>query len=157
MRTGPGARIVAGHSVGAILEGALIAALAALLFMALSPVSRPAAEFGGTGKAMAAKPSSGHITVGTPVAYGETTIATVNPGGSNHYVLLKCYTPDLTGTLVYGGYFAVNADKQAVLGPFSSYHWTGGGATCTAAEGYFLRDGLGKWVVEASTTFSVTP
>jgi hypothetical protein len=109
------------------------------------------------GAASAGKPASGHITVQTPVAYGDTTVATVNPGGSNRYVLLKCYAPDLDGTLVYGGYFPVNADKQSTLGPFSSYHWTSGGAACTAAEGYFTRDGLGKWVVDASTTFSVTP
>jgi hypothetical protein len=109
------------------------------------------------GSALAGKPASGHITVQTPVRHGETTTATVNPGGANRYVLLKCYAPDLGGALVYGGYFSVNAANQSTLGPFSSYQWTSGGGTCTATEGYFLRDGLGKWVVDASTTFSVAP
>lgn len=105
----------------------------------------------------AAKPASGHITVAEPVSYGGTTTATVNPGGSDVYVFVRCYTPDLDGAYVYAAYFPVSADNTAAIGPLASSLWTSGGASCTAEEGYFTRNGFGRWVVLASDRFAVTP
>ena len=83
------------------------------------------------------------------------TSATVNPGGENVYVLVKCYTSD--GRFVYAAYFPVDANKNANIGPLWSTLWSNSSAQCSAEEGYFTRNGFGKWVVAASTTFNVSP
>ncbi len=69
------------------------------------------------------------------------------------------YSPSASasdGTLVWGGYFAVDSNSQASVGPISAPTWSNASASCTAEEGYFTRDGFGKWVVLAGTTFKVT-
>jgi len=53
----------------------------------------------------------------SPSRHGETTIATVNPGGSDVGVFVRCYAPDLTGKYVYAAYFRVDANQQALIGP----------------------------------------
>jgi hypothetical protein len=98
---------------------------------------------------------SGHLTVDQPVAYGGMTIAHANPGGTNVYVFSQCW--DAAGNYVYARYSAVNADNTSAVGPMSSDVWSGGGASCTAKEGYFTRNGFGRWVTLAETTFTVQP
>ena len=97
----------------------------------------------------------GVITVDDAV-YGGMTTADVNPGGTNTYVFVQCYVPDLDGAYVYARYFAVDDSNQAAIGPLWSTLWPNGPASCTAQEGYFRRDGFGRWVSLASTTFQVT-
>jgi len=99
--------------------------------------------------------TSGVITVADAV-YGGDATAVVNPGGSGIHVLVKCYAPDLGGVGVYGGYFPADANNRATIGPLRSSIWSNSAATCTAEEGYFMRDGWGKWVTIASTTFRVS-
>ena len=101
----------------------------------------------------AARPESGQITVAEPVSHGGMTTATVNPGGADVYVFVRCYAPDLDGAYVYAAYFPVTA----VIGPLASSLWTSGGASCIAEEGYFARNGFGRWVLLASDHFSVVP
>jgi hypothetical protein len=96
---------------------------------------------------------AGVITVPDTV-HGGTTTATVNPGG-DVYVFVQCYTPQLGGEYVYAKYFDV-IDNTALLGPLQSRMWQEGAAGCRAQEGYFMRDGFGKWVVVAETTFNVS-
>ena len=139
------------------LQALLIAAIIVAATVAVSAIYRPATNFLSTGTALAAKPHSGAISVQLPVAHGETTVATVNPGGGDVYVRVRCWAPDLGGAFVYGRYFAVDSSNQATLGPLASTLWTDGAATCIAEEGYFTRNGLGKWVVNATMTFSVDP
>jgi hypothetical protein len=146
----------AGRHIGSVgLQALLIAAIIVSATVALSAIYRPATNFLSTGTVLAAKPQSGAISVQLPVAHGETTVATVNPGGADVYVRLRCYAPDLGGAFVYGRYFPVDSSHQATLGPLASTLWTSGGATCIAEEGYFTRNGLGKWVISATTTFAV--
>ena len=96
---------------------------------------------------------SGHITVGDAV-YGGMTTATVNPGGANVYVYVECSTD---GKLVYAAYFPVDSNNHADVGPLWSTLWSNSAAQCSAQEGYFTRNGFGKWVVDATTTFAVSP
>ncbi len=152
-------RYYAGRSIrhvgSAIAEAALIVAIGVALVFGVAVVggSKPA----GAGNAFAAKPLSGVITVQVPVAHGETTGATVNPGGTDVYVFVQCYAPDFGGEYVYAAYFPVSADKTATIGPLASSLWKSGGASCRAQEGYFTRNGFGKWVALAKTTFTVQP
>ena len=83
------------------------------------------------------------------------TTATVNPGGTDVHVLVKCYTGD--GAFVYAAYFPVDANNSAQIGPLWSTPWSNSSATCPAEDGYYTRNGFGKWVVNASTTFAVSP
>ncbi len=105
-----------------------------------------------TGSAIGAR-QKGVVTVEQPVAHGETTTATVNPGGSRTYVLVQCYTPD--GAYVYAAFFGVDADNRATVGPLTSSLWPSGAGDCTAQEGTFAKNG--RWQVAASTSFSVQP
>ena len=109
------------------------------------------------GAAYAAKgggSASGHITV-ADATWGGMTTATVNPGGEDTYVLVKCYAPDFGGAFVYARYFEADANNRAEIGPLSSSLWPRGDGSCTAEEGYYTRNGFGRWVVLASTTFKV--
>lgn len=145
------------HVTGVGLQALLIAAIVVGATLALAALYRPATNLLSTGTASAARPVTGVISVELPVAHGETTTATVNPGGSDTYVRLRCYAPDLGGAFVYGRYFAVDSANHAILGPLASTLWTSGRASCIAEEGYFTRNGLGKWVILATTTFAVQP
>lgn len=140
--------IVAGtrHIVGVGVQALLIAAILGLAALAASAIYRPAAFIAGVDDASAARNYSGHISVpdGT---YGDTTVATVNPGG-DVWVRARCYQ----GSLVYEQYVKVNADNQATLSLGPTPSWTGGDATCTAQEGEFTRNN--RWRVLAETTFN---
>jgi hypothetical protein len=98
--------------------------------------------------------AGGVITVADTV-HGGTTTATVNPGGEDVHVYVRCYTPDLGGQKVYFSYTPVDGSGHATIGPLASSLWRSGAGACTAEEGYFTRSGLGKWVVVAETTFQV--
>jgi hypothetical protein len=88
-------------------------------------------------------------------AYGGMTTATVNPGTADTYVLVQCYAPDFGGNYVYAAYFPVDANNHAEVGPLWSTLWPRGDASCTAQEGYFTRNGFGRWESLAATTFHV--
>ena len=105
-------------------------------------------------KGAGGKPATGVITV-PDAAYGGTTTATVNPGGTNTYVFVQCYAPDFGGTYVYAAYFPVDSSNHAQLGPLWSTLWPQGNAACRAQEGYFTRNGFGRWESLATTTFRV--
>ena len=117
--------------------------------MALVTASAAVAAAGGKGNGQV----TGVISVPN-VEYAGTTTATVNPGGSDTYVFVQCYTPD--GRYVYAAYFPVDASNHAQLGPLWSTLWSRGDASCKAQEGYFTRNGFGRWESLATTTFQVT-
>jgi hypothetical protein len=106
------------------------------------------------GKGGGANSATGHITVSDAV-YGGMTTATLNPGGAV-YAYVQCYAPDFGGEYVYAAFFPADANNQAQIGPLWSTLWPQGDAACQAQEGYFTRDGFGKWTVVATTTFHVT-
>jgi len=112
------------------------------------------------GTALAAKGGGGGATgvISVPNAtYGGMTTATVNPGTEGTYVLVQCYAPDFGGAYVYAAYFPVDSSsKTATIGPLSSTLWSRGDASCRAQEGYYTRNGFGRWVSLATTTFSVS-
>ena len=112
------------------------------------------------GTALAAKGGGGSLTghISVPDAtYGGMTTATVNPGDADTYVLVQCYAPEFGGSYVYARYFPVDPNtKQASIGPLSSTLWARGDASCRAQEGYYTRNGFGRWVVLAETTFRVS-
>lgn len=122
-----------------------------LLIFALVSASAALAAKGGGGSGHPA----GVITVPDALYAGMTT-ATVNPGGTNTYVFVQCYTPQFGGEYVYAAYFPVDESDRAEIGPLWSTLWLQGDADCRAQEGYFKRDGFGRWVPLASTTFRVT-
>lgn len=97
---------------------------------------------------------TGVISVDNGVWAGMTT-ATVNPGGEDVYVFVQCYAPDFGGKYVYAAYSAVDANNHAAIGPLTSTLWPQSDASCRAQEGYFTRNGFGKWVDLATTTFRV--
>jgi hypothetical protein len=131
------------------LHAAIVAGLAVALFAA-SPV------LAGKGKPASGNgPVTGVITV-PDTQYAGTTTATVNPGGADTYVFVQCYAPDFGGTYVYAAYFPVDSSNHATVGPLWSTLWPQGNASCTAEEGYFTRNGFGRWESLAATTFHVT-
>ena len=133
--------------VGLVLMSAAVLASSAIAV---------AAPKGGSGKdAGGAGNVTGVISVPDTV-YAGTTTATVNPGGEDVYVFVQCYTPDFGGAYVYAAYFPVDGNNQAQVGPLWSTKWLGGDAACQAQEGYFTRNGFGRWVDVATTTFRVT-
>ena len=112
------------------------------------------------GTALAAKGGGGAATgdISVPNAtYGGMTTATVNPGGEDTYVFVQCYAPDLVVRTSTRAYFPVDSSsKTAAIGPLSSTLWPEGDASCRAQEGYYTRNGFGRWVSLATTTFSVS-
>jgi hypothetical protein len=148
MRALSTAASVVRHSLGAVGEALLIAAILAALLLALAPVYGPARTLTGAGVADAAR-VSGHITVPDGV-FGGTTTATVNPGGEKVWVHARCWQD---GTLVYEQYVKVDANNQAVLNLGPTPMWTSGAADCDAREGYWARNN--RWRTVASTTFHV--
>ena len=146
---------MARRGVQAAAEAGLLVAIALALLFGVGPMVGTQPPSGAD--AVAAKPLNGVITVQQPVSHGATTTAAVHPGGANVYVFVQCYTPDFGGEYVYAAYFPVGADNSATIGPLWSTLWNSGGAACRAQEGYFTRNGFGRWVVEAQTTFSVQP
>lgn len=134
------------HVIGVGLQAFLIAAILGLAALAASAVYKPAAFIAGVDDANAARNYAGHISV-PDGNYGETTVATVNPGG-DVWVRARCYQ----GGLVYEQYVKANGENQATLSLGPTPSWTGGDATCTAQEGEFTRNN--RWRVLAETTFS---
>ena len=134
------------HVVGVGVQALLIAAILGLAALAASAIYKPAAFIAGVDNASAARTYSGHISVpdGT---YGDTTVATVNPGG-DVWVRARCYQ----GGLVYEQYAKANGDNQATLTLGPTPNWTGGDASCIAQEGTFGK--TNRWKVLAETTFN---
>lgn len=98
---------------------------------------------------------SGVISVPDAVCGGMMT-ATVNPGGTDVYVLVRYYTPDFDGEFVYVRYFPEDGDNSADIGLLSSRLWPDSGSSVLGRGGLLHRDGLGRWVVVAATTFFVS-
>lgn len=145
MRAGFTTASVARHSIGALAEALLVAAIVGALTVAMAAVSGAAP--GGAAPVAAAR---GVITVPDGV-YAGTTTATVNPGGSGAWARARCYQ---SGTLVYEQYLKVDANNQATftLGP--TQLWTSGAATCTGEELSLGRNQ--RWHTLATTTFNVS-
>jgi hypothetical protein len=122
------------------------AATAALLAsLALGTVAAPT---------FAGKPSGGGTTT-TAVrvdngVYGGTTTAYAGPASAT-WVRALCYQ---NGKLVFEQYRQFDSTRRATLqlGPTPS--WPGGGATCTAQDGYW-RNGS-TWRVTSTSSFSVS-
>jgi hypothetical protein len=121
--------------------------VAPAIVIALAAMPAHAAKGGKGRNASSSDPS---IVVPDAV-YGDEVVATATPGGSDVYVFVQCYNPEY----VYAAYFLVDAGGYATLGPLHASTWPNSAARCTASEGYFTRDGFGKWVEYASTTFNV--
>ena len=119
-------------------------------------VAAPAiADKGGNGNGNGGNgPSTGVITVSDAVYAGMTT-ATVNPGGADTYVFVQCYAPDFNGAYVYAGVLPGGFDQPSSDRALWSTLWPQGDASCQAQEGYFTRNGFGRWVDLATTTFHV--
>jgi hypothetical protein len=134
------------HIFGVGLQALLIAAILGLAALAASAIYKPAAFIAGVDNVSAARNYSGHITV-PDGNYGDTTVATVNPGG-DVWVRARCFQ----GSLVYEQYVKANGANQATLtlGPTPS--WSSGDATCIAQEGTFGK--TNRWKVLAETTFN---
>jgi hypothetical protein len=99
--------------------------------------------------------ATGVISVSDTVHGGYTT-ATVNPGGAEIEVFVRCYAPTFGGRFVYAAYFDVDGSNHASIGPLWSTLWTNGDASCTAEEGYVRRAGNDRWITVATTTFEVS-
>ena len=63
--------------------------------------------------------------------------ATVNPGGTDVYVLVRCYTPDFVGEFVHVRYFPEDGDNSADISVLSSRLWPDSAAQCSAEGGYY--------------------
>ena len=148
MQAGHVARSGLRHALLAIGEAAIVAIILATIFLALSPVYRPAGTLSGTTGVDAG--NRGTISVPNGVFAGTTT-GTVNPGGSDIWAMAECYQ---NGTVVYRQYVKNNAQNTVTftLGPTPS--WSGGDAECFAYEGYWFKGS--RWRVIAQTTFSVS-
>lgn len=133
------------HALVAIGEAGVVALILAALFLALSPIYRPAGTLSGTTGVDAG--ARGTITVPDGIFAGTTT-GTINPGGSDIWAMAECYQ---NGTIVYRQYVKNNAENTVTftLGPTPS--WYGGAAECIAQEGYWFRGS--RWRVIAETTF----
>ncbi len=125
----------------------LVAALLVLATIAALPAM---AGNNGKGKG-AAGATEGHLVVPDAI-HGDTVVAVANPGGDKVYVFAQCWLLD--GTYVFAAYYPV-VNGQASIGPLAATTWPNAAANCTAQEGYFMRDGFGKWVMLAKDEFSV--
>ena len=101
------------------------------------------------------KAGSGTVTVSAgTVLHGGTASVAVSPAGENNHVFVQCYSPDINGKYVYAAYFSAKSSPVTV-GPLKSTLWPNSDADCTADLGYFTRDGFGRWVSFAKTSFEV--
>lgn len=148
MRALSGAASAARHIGGVGLQAILVVGIVAALVLAVSLISKPAADLVGPQAVLAGR--TGNITVPDGTFAGTTT-ATLNPGGSGVWAKAECYQG---GTLVYAQYVKGNSLNEATftLGPTPM--WTSGAANCTAEEGTWGRNG--RWRVVAETTFNVS-
>ncbi len=89
------------------------------------------------------------ITVPDGVFAGTTTATTHT--GTTTWVHANCYQ---SGYQVYEQYVKTDANNQAVLTLGPTPLWTGGAASCTAAEGTWMANG--KFKVSATTNFAVS-
>jgi hypothetical protein len=137
MRAVSTAASAARHSIGALAEAFLIAAIIAAIALSLSAVYKPAAFVAGVGNAQAARAgvsiafansavaTTSWPTVGDAVSFRVGTAGIKTGDIAKLWVANKC---SQGGTVVYAQYLAVH---DGLAGPFG-LSWAGGGASCTA-------------------------
>lgn len=148
MRALSGTASAARHIGGVGLQAILVVGIVVALVLAVSLISKPAANLVGPQSVLAGR--SGSITVPDGV-FGGTTTATLNPGGSGVWAHAECFQ---AGKRVYAEYVKADSLNEATfrLGP--TPNWSSGPADCTAEEGTWARNG--RWRVVADTTFHVS-
>ena len=130
------------------LEAMLVAVLVWVAAMSLAGISE---NGGGLAGAATAARQAAELTVPDGV-FGGTTVAHATPGGDGTWVHATCVQ---AGRVALSEWARVDATNHATLTLGPTATWTGGGASCTAEQGYFA--GNGRWRVQDSTTFSVAP
>jgi len=131
----------------------LLIACAGVALAVLTGVPAASAKGPGGGKGHQPSGSAGIESVSVPPsAYATAATATVSTSRTSAQVSTICY---LDGKPVYTGLYPV-VDGQATTGVLSSVLWPRSAADCTAELGYVSRDGMGRWTVTASTTFTVS-
>jgi hypothetical protein len=148
------------HSFGALAEGLLVAFLLAALLLALSPVSNPASQLAGTGRAQAAVSkgsswialSQATARAGAPSLGSDVAFATGYPTNvKNPRIEVLCYQDS---TLVYGEAGSVDHSFQ-LGGGWSLWLERGGAADCTANLFYFgWKAGKQTYNKLATTSFA---
>lgn len=175
MNTNSKASAAAGHTLGVLAQAALIAAIAVLAALALSPVFRPAASIAGVDTAKAgastssvwvespsgARLASGALQFNDPFTVGYATRerkpwarAVCFPNASTVYSFTKA-----DGS-VWGMYYSVYADgpqaQAFVAGESVDGNWASGGADCRVDLLKFSSD-YSRSTVLASSSFTVAP
>jgi hypothetical protein len=157
MKALSGAASVARHSLGAVTEALLIAAIVAALALALSPLYGPARFITGTGSVDAAK-GGGHgggnttsgVTISVPDGtFGSSVVATVKGGAP--WVHVTCFQG---GGIALTDWERTDANGQTPIGLGPTASWSSGAATCSAEAGHF--NNRSKWVIDATTSFDVS-
>lgn len=127
------------------LEALLIAVIVWVAAMTLAG----ATQNGGIVGAAAAGDNSASLSV-AGADLGGTAVLTAHPGDEGTWVHAKCVQASST---VLSAWVRIDASHHAPLPVARSPHWSSGGATCVAEEGYFST--TGRWRVIVSTTFMI--
>jgi hypothetical protein len=127
------------------LEALLVAVIVWVAAMTLAG----ATQNGGLVGAAAAGDNSASLTV-AGAGLGGSAVFTAHPGDEGMWVHATCVQASST---VLSAWVRIDASHRATLPIARSTHWSSGGATCVAEEGYFSTNG--RWRVIVSTSFAV--
>ena len=127
------------------LEALLIAAIVWIATMTLAGATQSG---GFIGSADAGREAASVSVSGA--RFGGTTVALASPGGPGTWVHATCLQAT---AVVISAWVRIDATHHAVIPLARSSTWQGGGAACTAEEGYFSSNG--RWRVLAATSFTV--
>jgi len=136
------------HAGLAALEALLIAILVWFATMTL-------ASAGPSGGGLIGSAQAGRDPASLTVAggrFGGTTVATATPGAAGTWIHATC---SQAGIVVQSVWVRPDAAHRARLALGPAPRWTSGAATCVAESGTFTA--AGRWWIQASTTFTVTP
>jgi hypothetical protein len=147
MRTGSAGVATLRHAGLAALEALLIAVLVWFATMALAG----AGPSGGLIASAQAGRDPASLTVGGG-RFGGTTVAMATPGAAGTWIHATCAQ---AGAVVQSEWVRLNSSHRASLSLGPAPRWTSGAATCVAESGTFTA--AGRWWIQSSATFSVTP
>jgi hypothetical protein len=148
MGTDGASAATARHVALVALEALLVAAIVWIAAMTLAGINESGGGIAGTANAGRA---NANLTV-PDGAFGGTTEAHANPGGAGTWVHATCMRG---GEVAMVQWARVDGTNHATLQLGPTPTWSSGGAACTAEEGYFASNG--RWRVQDTTTFTVTP
>ena len=145
----------AGAAGAATLRHVCLVALEALLIAILVWFAAMTLAGAGPSGGLIGSAQAGRELASLTVAggrFGGTTVATASPGAAGTWIHAAC---SQAGVVVQSEWVRPDAAHRARLSLGPAARWTSGAATCVAEYGTFTA--AGRWWIQASATFRVTP